>query len=541
LLTRDSKPLTRDQKRGFGLVLVLGFATVLAVFTAAIGAQAAFNLNSVSRKGQSDQAYYGAYTAIQMSVAMLKEPPVDMDFDDDGISGDSWLEIDRRVLIGMPNGVTAASRLYHNLEGFAGGVTDTAALDDDDDPLNVPPDGTIVPPEHFYIMAVGETESGIRAEEVTMGATLAPKFPILNHAAFGVDSLDIDGRIDHFDSSASDGKGPWTDILVPPLDTPFTSLDQPLANVATNNEEPTQPGAVTLGSNARINGWLLFDEGATSNEITSFLTAPQGEGTTSGSPATYNIGSYGATGTGHELLNGWVSKQNQNKRLPVIEAPRVPGEATLLGGGAGASYSVPGSGLVLAEGTDYLVEGSFICGSSSIVIDDTDDDGKLDPVRIYVKGPQIRFSGSNNVNRDCPPGALKFYAAGECELILEDSEIFALLAGYEMDVRILADSQLWGSVLGRSVSLADTGMIHFDTALLDASTVAGTFDFNLSGTATTMGAVKSAQTLAPPPAGSGFGAPPPPPGPPPPGPPPPAPPPTGGVGCGGGSMLMQMK
>ena len=135
---KDCKP-----KRGYGLVVVLGFAAVLAVFTAAIGAQASYSLGAVSRRGQTDQAYYGAYTGIQMTIALLREPPQGVDFNDDGIYGDSWLEMDRKVRLMMPNGVEAAARLYHNLNGFAGGVDDTTTDDDGDGlPDNVPLQGS---------------------------------------------------------------------------------------------------------------------------------------------------------------------------------------------------------------------------------------------------------------------------------------------------------------------------------------------------------------------------------------------------------------
>ena len=59
---KDCKP-----KRGYGLVVVLGFAAVLAVFTAAIGAQASYSLGAVSRRGQTDQAYYGAYNTAHLA------------------------------------------------------------------------------------------------------------------------------------------------------------------------------------------------------------------------------------------------------------------------------------------------------------------------------------------------------------------------------------------------------------------------------------------------------------------------------------------
>ena len=175
-------------KRGFGLVIVLGFAAVLAVFTAAVGAQASFALNTVSRKGQADQAYYGAYTGIQLAVSFLKEPPLNQDFDGDGVIGDNWLLTDRKVLLDMENGVTAASRLYHNLDGLPGGIQDFVDLDGDGANDNAPPDLTDVPPDHFYVMAVGVTESGVEAEAVTMGSVLAPNFPVLTHAAFALGS-----------------------------------------------------------------------------------------------------------------------------------------------------------------------------------------------------------------------------------------------------------------------------------------------------------------------------------------------------------------
>jgi hypothetical protein len=560
---------TQSKKSGFALVIVLGFAAVLTVFTAAVGAQASFSLHAVDRKGQADQAYYGAYTGIQMSLALLKEPPEGIDFDGDNIPGDSWLEMDRSVLLPLPNGGQAAARLYHNLDYFTGSIRDTGPLDENGDPANVPPDGTEIPPDHFYIMAVGESASGIQTEAVTMGAAVAPDFPILNHAAYGLSRLNIEGTVDHFNSRDIPASPPsgFVPVLDPERSVPTdpnsapphdASVNVPLAHVGSSQDTPTD---VIIGSAAKINGYLFVDSNGTGSPGAAFPTLP------SGGPAVdailmssaaisdpYVMGGGGGGGataldaSGNPVLNGYVDRQTNNKRVPEITPPD---DSLTLGGGG--TYTVPAGGLALDEGNVYQCAGDFRCfGTSSVTVTDTDADGRIEPVTIIVAG-NILFDGAIDVNQNRPPENLKFFAPNSTSFTLTNSsQIFSLIAGTDLNVSIEDNSELWGAVLGTDVTLDATSAIHFDRNLLDANTVAASFGFTTSGTASSAGAATSTKVLTTPTVGVGGGtttttttggtttA------------PPPTTTTTGGTttggggggcgcGCGGGSMMLKMK
>src|SRR5690349_1264432 len=101
----------RKRSRGFGIVLILGFAAILAVFTAGIGAQAAGNLQSVQQRGETDRAYYASYTGVQMTVGLLREPPP---------SQPDWLAYDRSLQLPLDSTSFCLAHLYHNIPTLPG-------------------------------------------------------------------------------------------------------------------------------------------------------------------------------------------------------------------------------------------------------------------------------------------------------------------------------------------------------------------------------------------------------------------------------------
>ena len=239
---RTNLPKVRRKKLGgFALVFVLAFAAIVAVFTATAGAQAAYNLHLASGRGQTDRAYYAANTGTQMILGLLREPPVDYDYDGDGVEG-TWLGEDGSLYFSMEKSQSEAfAHVYHNIKGYDHAVTEA-------------PDGTKIPPECFYIISLGNldgnpsdgmaTPGGVQYNQATMGSTLTPSFPILPQAAFAFETLTItDAVVDHFNSAS--GPGPW--MASGNASAPISSKKLPEASVATGMIRPHSGSSSRIG------------------------------------------------------------------------------------------------------------------------------------------------------------------------------------------------------------------------------------------------------------------------------------------------------
>ncbi|GMU54401.1 MAG: hypothetical protein AMXMBFR33_35470 [Candidatus Xenobia bacterium] len=424
-------------------MVVLGVAAVLAIFTGAIGANAAMNLRSVTRQSKVDQAHYAAYTGVQISMSCIKEPPVDP------VTGVviPWLETDPSIIVQLRDNVSCTARTYHNIEGLNGR-------------LNTADDGTNIPPNCFYIVSVGSVSQTVSASSSSMGAIVAPLFPVIDHAVFGSSLVQVNGLVDHFDSAA-----------LPPAINPACTI--PGAPVGTN---ATAAASLQVGAAAHIDGNLHLGAGAPTTEADA-LTALLA----------------GGLGTGTSTVLGTP------KAMP--NAVR-PDTATAL---------VPSSGgFTLDGGRSYYVAGDMVLDNAQIQIN-----GSGNAV-LFVNG-NITITNSPNLTPPQRPERLKIFCldpAGTFSMtgstgyfVLAGNGNFQAMIGSSTPPGAgLLDSQLYGAVLADSVTVNEGSAVHFDVALADPARVGSVGDFFIISMTSSGGQILPQNVLTAPPAGGPLGA-----------------------------------
>jgi hypothetical protein len=466
----DVPPSSGGKRRGFALLFVLAFAACVVTFTAVIGSQAAYNMHLSTNRGETDRAYYAANTGTQLILSCMREPPSDRDFDNDGVDG-TWLGEDCSVFWPMPSSNSMVfAHVYHNIPGFP--HAQTAA-----------PDGTSIATDHFYVISIGAVNAvldpsgnlvgGVRYEQATMGATLQPSFPMLPQAAFSYDHLTVNGTVDYFDSQAP---APWT---------ASTDGTKPEASVGT--DKLTAADVTIDTSTAKVLGNVLLGFEAPDSEVQTLATSLSAVATTPPAPLPNQYAQPGADGSGNpaQAVTGHVSSMSAPKSVfnmgvdaSKLEAVYPPGHV----------YTT-----ALKEGKIYLQQQDLNVGSgSTISIDDTNADGKVEDVLLIVQG-DVTFTGTTNqVNGNSAPRHLKIYSLdsdGDGTVFsMTNSQAFCLVAGTNMDVNINAGSELWGAVLGKNVTLEAGGQIHYDVRLRDPNIIADVYGFTIGSSTIVAGA-----------------------------------------------------
>lgn len=525
-----NEPRKSQRKSGFALIMVLGFAAVVAVFTAAIGSQAAFNLRIASSRGESDLASYASTTGTQLALSMLREP-----------TDPDWLEYDGVLGVTMRATQSASIvHVYHNIGALSNAVEFA--------PPNVPRDEqTAIPPDNFYIISVGvvkpqydenpssptfgDLTGGTEHQAVTMGSTLTSSFPLMANAVFGYEEVDIQGKIDHFDSR--DG-------------VPFAAHPKdgyPEASVATAD---TQASKITIGPTAEVDGYALLGDTATDPDLENLVNAI-GPGRVAKSPKK-NPNPKSAFGRSHQgpaSNSTWTN--GIGGAVGFLAAPQglkdmVPDPNRVDQVLPAATYT---TNLNLDEGKLYLQTGNltFSGAGANFTVIDTNGDGEVEDVVLLVDG-NIEFTNCT-VGKDTPPRRVKIFsldrvAPGTATITMTDSEVSALIGSNTAEAT-LTRAVHWGAILANKVTVDVDSTIHFDVAFRDPLLVADTFGYYIVGSVSSPGSSVGTGNL-----GQGNG----------PGATAPAAPATtsasapalapapsgcGGCGCGGGSMMLGLK
>jgi hypothetical protein len=478
--TRNQKR-PRKRRRGFALIFVLAFAAIVIVFTAAAGAQANFNLRMGNSRGQTDRAYYAANTGTQLILSLMREPPSDRDFDGDSVVG-TWLGEDCSVSLSMlSTNADCFARVYHNIQGY-GNAQDTA------------PDGTPIPKDCFYIVslgvvngeydALGNIIGGFRQDQATMGATLAPRFPIMPHAAFAFDQLRIEGTVDHFNSAVS--AWPWT---------PSGNRQFPEASVGTNE---VVASAVSVTGTGDVNGNVLLGFGAPASEL-SALAGGLGTPPPTVAAAATAVNAFGRAGVdnygnvANTVVSGRVDSLPAPKTIPNMDFDPARIEPPFPAGDVSA-------GVVreLEEGKIHRQIGDLVVNGGEIVVQDTNGDGIVEDAILLVDG-DITFS-SGRINHQLPPRRLKIYSSGPAGTTFtmnSGSEAFCLVAGLNLESTISTGATLWGAVLGDDITVQTGATVNFDVNLRDPNFLAGIYGFYLGTTTITPGVSLSPGALGP--------------------------------------------
>lgn len=551
---------SKQRRQGFALLIILAFAAILAVFTAAMASQTAFNLKTTEHRNQTDKASYAAKTGVQACLAALYEAPlpVRFDYDDDGVNG-TWFSEDRNAIIDIkPMNALTVARVFHNIEGMPGQQEDGIA-----------PDGVKIPEGFIYIISVGavnsnlnelgEIEGGVRHQATTMGVTVGPAYPPMPQAIFARNNLRLtDTTVDHFDSAIKPFlpyNGGGTRIA----DSFFSE-----ASIVVDNNAGL--GQVKLEGTTEIDGhfFLRGDQGEIHNFVNSGVFHPGGDLPDIRMDLFRYLWPGALSYKGENgILNGLVGPlKGVYPPNDTFDVDAIQITETLSG-----SFGNIGSGVTrkLDSGGVYFLDGDLmVSGSGELVVVDGNtgvplgsgpgsDDG-VDSVILLVNG-NIDLGSGSKLNDGERPGRLKIYALGaNRNLRIENTQrIYALIAGDDLNIQV-RDSNVWGALFGNNVEVENSS-IYFDRKLKDPDAVASNFTFKVLGETASAGVNLNVADLM----GSGHDMDAPavpdvgdlgnPSGTPDPGDPvdpddpvdPSPPPPGGSSGSGGGSVMMEEK
>lgn len=468
------------KKRGYALLIVLGFAAVLAVFTASMASRTAFGTQTIHARGQVDKASYAAQSGIQATLANLYDPVPTLSSisggDTQNLASADWFINNRTVYLdGSEVDMSSMSQVYHNIVGMPGAV-------------DIAPDETVIPKNFFYIISVGlvgatineetrEFEGGIIREATTIGTIVGPIYPLMPQAIFANGELDLrDTYVDHFDSRTGPkvrNNGAGNGLM---------ECDFPEATVVVNHNRLED---VHL-STARIDGHFLFNKASMSilEVFQESHDSPQAPSIVE--PAwRYGVpGVYMYNGP-NDTINGYLGSLtleglDQGIDLNALELTEVLAKT--------ASPYTTREGLVLEEGGIYLQEGDLVVsGYGEIIVQDSNGDGEIEDTILLVED-DIRFLGSNVlINWDGLPKNLKLYSLNENTTfeVQDNQYVCALVTGKKMDIR-LTNAEIWGAVMGNNV-LMKNSYVNFDSSLQDPSILVSNFSCRVRGEGSELG------------------------------------------------------
>jgi len=285
-------------------------------------------------------------------------------------------------------------------------------------PLTVP-NGAVAPPGTAYIRSLaGPRETGVLARV---------RGSLFDYGAFGSGSIYMSGnsRLDSYDSS---------------LGTYAATRSETEGNAGTNG---AQAGAVTLEMNATVGGTIEVGPGGTSASLDA-------------DPASYG---------------GW-SVRSEPWTLPPVTIPATgPSGGDLVNP---AQPPIPGrygrvrvtSGVLRLQAGTYVFDSLTMTGQSLLQVDGA--------TTIYITGAgggSLDLSGGS-VTNDGPPRnlTLKVGPGVTSEVVVTGSASAAFgLYAPTADIRVAGGSDIFGSLVGRSVTSVGSTAIHYDRSLGSAA------------------------------------------------------------------------
>jgi hypothetical protein len=329
------------------------------------------------------------------------------------------------------------------------------------------------------IRVILEPNYGNPTYVTSTGTTMMPFF---NYGVFGQQSIAMGGNsyIDAYNSS--NGTYSATKSL----------LDGDIAS----NSYPSPPGAtITLGPNTRVNGDVLsFSGGSTTTH--SQLDAT-GTGTINDQlkvngradiAADHVLGTDSAHTPAAEKYSAYPAFANSQNRMSVPVAQTAPttsqviapsysksGGDTYVGQPATnqvvnlGSVSVTGNSILHLRPGDYQVSSLAVAGNGKIVLDPGVTGGPTQ-VRLFVQGNAsgsnaIQITGNGIVNNGTPSNLQLWYGGSKGTLIGGNGNFTGVVYAPNSSVSVVGNGNVFGAVMGYSVTTNGNVGIHFDTAL----------------------------------------------------------------------------
>ncbi len=290
-----------------------------------------------------------------------------------------------------------------------------------------------VPADCLYVLVTGRSSDGQEKQVAAVVKPATQKKSLLNFSVFA-NSLSLTGgcRIDSFDSTVS----PW--------------IRGSLANVATNS---ITSGAISLLGGSWIQGTIQVGPGGR-------------VGTAKPLTPTRN--------TTNVVWKDWScwsldeSAMSTALEFPKVAAP-TPGATALnvdwrgadVGAGSYGDLRASGGGEVRLSGGTYVFKSINLTGGARLSFNGTANN----PAIVYVTNG-LDLSGGTLYNTSAQPKNMVFMLAKDVKAKMTGgAAAFAVVYGPEADFEITGGTDLYGAIVGRTVTLLSGASIHYDTDL----------------------------------------------------------------------------
>lgn len=296
-------------------------------------------------------------------------------------------------------------------------------------------DGTLVPAGSIYIVSTG-TYLGNTSRKV---AAMARRSSPFNFAFFGDKSVKINGNafVDSYDSS--EGAYHWN------------PNPDPLASVGTNGMDP---GVMSLIGGVTVYGSLQVGPGGSTSSSISTTGGASYTGQASVSPKRYPLSQM--------VVPSSLSSQTSNGDASAGSSGKGKG-----GGGGLPSAITPGvynnmkltgQNTIVLNGTYYFKGDISLAGGAQLVV--------TGPTIIYVDGT-VDLSGGSLTNNTGTATNFHIFGTDSCTSVTLTGGAQAYTAVYarKADISVKGDSDLYGSLVGKTITESGNAPIHFDRAL----------------------------------------------------------------------------
>lgn len=224
------------------------------------------------------------------------------------------------------------------------------------------------------------------------------------------------------------------------------------ANVATNS---TEPGAITLKGGSRILGGMQVGVGGKTGEAKPLRPTTQSDQTIWKDWSCYSTGEEKALTSPLEFAPVTIPSVGTTDI-------KVDWKGADLQPGSYQNLYASGGGDVRLEGGTYVFSSLKLTGGSKLSFHGTKDK----PVVIYIS-KSLDLEGGTLSNTSLQPRNLTFMLGKDANAkISGGAQAYAVFYGPEADMALKGGTDLFGAVVGRSVTLLAGAEIHYDVDLL---------------------------------------------------------------------------
>lgn len=392
-----------SKSKGLSIAVVLMVLMIIIVIGLAIATVGIQNLNIHQKDRYVTEALNAADAGLQAAMQELKE--------DSALNG-SPTEL-TNVALPTLTSCTYSVVITNNLTG-------SSAI--------TAPDGTSVPAGSIYIVSTGTSLRNTSKKVASMARRTSP----FQFAVFGDKSVRINGNayVDSFDSSQ--GAYHWN------------PNPDPLANVGTNGKDS---GVMSLIGGVTVYGNLQVGPGGSTSTSISTTGGASYTGSSSVSSKRYPLAQMQVPSPlSSQPSNGNVSGSSGGGLPPPIS----PGVYT--------NMKLTGTKTVVLNGTYYFKGDISLAGQAQLVV--------TGPTIIYIDGT-VDLTGGSFSNNTGIASNFHIFGTDSCASVAVAGGAQAYMAVYarKADMTVKGNSDLYGSLVGNTITESGNAPIHFDRAL----------------------------------------------------------------------------